>query len=100
MSQAYPWYEIVESDELEQGDFIDTCKVPIPTYIPIDLAEDTSSTENDIYQVTGKVSIADVVIINQSCDLGNGKLDYVLMSPRWSYQTTSEPTQPFKKPIN
>jgi hypothetical protein len=50
LSQAYPWYEIVESDELEQGDFIDNCKVLIPTYIPIDLAENPGSAENEIYQ--------------------------------------------------
>jgi hypothetical protein len=48
-------------------------------------------------QVTGKVSIADVVIINQSCDLGNGKMDYVLMSPRWSYQDYIRANPAFQK---
>lgn len=35
MVKEYPWYELVEGEELEQGDFIDDCEVIIPKYLPI-----------------------------------------------------------------
>ncbi len=83
--QEYPWYDVVEeSEDLEQGDFIDNCDVLIPEYIPAQ-AEDGSLTDLQEYEPTGLVATYNVVIVSQSCDLENGKLDYVLMCPMISY---------------
>lgn len=85
MTQEYPWYEVVEeSEELEQGDYIDDCEVLIPTYLPLQAEADTPSN-SQIYQAKAKSAIYNVIIVSQSCDLENGKLEYVLMCPRASY---------------
>jgi hypothetical protein len=43
--QESPWYGIVEeSEELEQGDYIDDCEVLVPTYLPIQIEIDALST--------------------------------------------------------
>jgi hypothetical protein len=83
--EEYPWYEIVaESEELEQGDYIDACTVVTPTYTPIE-AEAGAPGDTGGYEATGDTDIYNVVIVSQSCDLENGKLDYVLLCPRISY---------------
>ena len=81
----YPWYEIVEGDDIEQGDFIDGCKVIIPRYTLTDLAEETASPNTLSHQVDGDVDTYNVIIISQSCDLDKMKVDYVLVCPRWPY---------------
>jgi len=84
LSQEYPWYALVEeSEELEQGDFIDDFEVLIPTYIPTETKAGMSDTPK--YQTKGISRNYNVVIVSQSCDLDNGKLEYVLMCPRVSY---------------
>ena len=83
--QIYPWYEIVEeSEELEQGDYIDDCEVLIPAYLPVQTEADVPNSSQG-YQPKGDSAIYNVIIVSQSCDLENGKLDYVLICPRTSY---------------
>ena len=85
MKQEYPWHELVEeSEELEQGDYIDDCEVITPTYIPIE-TETGVPNGKGAYQATGNAATYNVIIVSQSCDLENGKLEYVLMCPRISY---------------
>lgn len=68
----FPWYDIVDgSDALMQGDFINSCPVLIPF----------SSIEES--KISAEVIEYDVVIMSQSCDLANRKLDLVLVSPIW-----------------
>lgn len=81
----YPWYESVESDSLEQGDFIDSCQVIIPRYIPIDMVEESMRAVSASYQIESDTITYNVIIVSQSCDLDNAKVDYVLVCPRWSY---------------
>jgi hypothetical protein len=89
--QGYPWYDIVQrSERLEQGDFIDNCEVLLPTYIPIDLPDESPLADVPKYQAKGKTQIYNVVIVSQSCDLENGKLEYVLVCPRTSYSMYKE----------
>ena len=88
LKQNHPWYEIVEvSEELEQGDFVDNCEIFVPTYIPNDSTNDAFAykVEIDSYRLN-------VVVINQSCDLGNNKgLDHVLVCLR-------KPSSAYKNP--
>ena len=55
-----------------------------PTYIPIEVETGAPSSAGG-YQAQGNSAIYNVIIVSQSCDLENGKLDYVLLCPRISY---------------
>jgi hypothetical protein len=67
----YLWYEVVSGeDDLMQGDFIKDCPVVIP---PSEISDD----------IEVRIINYDVVIMSQSCDLVQRKLDLVLVCPFW-----------------
>ncbi|MGR3311439.1 MAG: hypothetical protein ACUZ77_11785 [Candidatus Brocadiales bacterium] len=69
--KKYPWYDVVDGNEsLLQGDFIKKCPLINP---PKDMAPD---------QIIEYIDY-DVVIMSQSCDLAQRKLDLVLVCPVW-----------------
>jgi|SRR5215216_3008595 len=74
MPEEYPWYEVVEGDRLEQGDMLKACPViaPVPD-LPFPISEDDD--------VPGDLLFFDVVVMTQSCDLKNEKLDDVICMP-------------------
>lgn len=78
--ERYPWYEPTEGDKLEQGDFIDHCKIIIPQYtLAILTGETTEQIEFDALNYN-------VVVINQTCDLQTKvPLPYIVVCPRWPY---------------
>jgi len=70
--EGYPWYEIMDGYEpLLQGDFVTSCPVVIPT------------TAIESERVSADVIEYDVIIMSQSCDLAQRKLDLVLVCPIW-----------------
>lgn len=72
MAKGYLWYEVVNGEEdLMQGDFIKDCPVVIP---PSEISD----------EVEVRIINYDVVIMSQSCDLVQKKLDLVLVCPIWS----------------
>jgi len=72
----YPWYaEIQNSRKIEQGDLIPQCPLVVP---PEDLTKETTP---DVH-----ITVSDVIILSQSCDLLNDKLDIVLVCPHYSYE--------------
>jgi hypothetical protein len=80
----YPWYEVVsEEDELMQGDFIKDCPVVIP---PSEISDD----------IKVRIINYDVVIMSQSCDLVQRKLDLVLVCPVWSLNEFEKKSDFFK----
>lgn len=69
--KEYPWYAVVNGEEdLMQGDFIIECPVVIP---PLQISNN----------VEIKIIEYDVIIMSQSCDLVQRKLDLVLVCPVW-----------------
>lgn len=71
MTKEYPWYEVIEGNEnLLQGDFIKECPIVIP---PLEISDD----------VEVRIVNYNVVIMSQSCDLVQRKLDLVLVCPIW-----------------
>ncbi|MEW5936786.1 MAG: hypothetical protein AB1665_03080 [Candidatus Thermoplasmatota archaeon] len=71
--EKYPWYEIVNGNEpLLQGDFISSCTLIIPPS-PVKSEE----------RVVADVIEYDVIIMSQSCDLIEKKLELVLVCPIW-----------------
>jgi len=69
--EQYPWYDVVDGNEpLMQGDFITECPIVIP---PSEISD----------EVEVRIVNYNVVIMSQSCDLAQRKLDLVLVCPIW-----------------
>lgn len=72
MTKEYPWYDIVNGrEDVMQGDFIKECPVVIP---PSEISD----------EVDVEIIKYDVIVMSQSCDLVQRKLDLVLVCPVWS----------------
>jgi len=65
----YPWYELVSGEEVWQGDVINSCPIVVPSHA-IELGK-----------VSAEVIEYDVVVMSQSCDLVQKKLNLVLVCP-------------------
>lgn len=80
----YPWYEIVGGEDgLMQGDFIKDCPVVIP---PSEISDN----------IEVRIINYDIVIMSQSCDLVQRKLDLVLVCPVWSLNEFEKKSDFFK----
>ena len=67
----YPWYEIVDvTTGLEQGDFIRSW----PVIIPEEMIEGTGVIDTSAEE-------RDMIIMSQSCDIQNCKIDNILVCP-------------------
>lgn len=83
--EEYPWYTIVDDKEpLQQGDFIDSCPVVIP------------SAAIESVKVSAEVIEYDIAIMSQSCDLEQRKIDLVLVCPVWPLSKFGERSDFFK----
>jgi hypothetical protein len=82
-SHAYPWYELVSGDTLEQGDILEACPVFSP---PEDLAGEDYKTAMFIWDEV------DVIVLSQSCDLvkGREKVSEVLLCPVFQRSESTE----------
>jgi hypothetical protein len=80
----YAWYALVTDDSLEQGDFLFSCRVLEPEFVPAS----APGTELDIQAVVREY---DVLILSQSCDLVHGKLETVLVCPHWPIDDLDQP---------
>lgn len=76
--EEYPWYRIIEGGGLLQGDFLDRCPVLVPKD-PLSLTK-----RGDNQPLDARVLEYDVVVMSQSCDLEQEKVDVVLVCPHWS----------------
>ena len=97
MSLEFPWYDVVEGEDLEQGDFLDNCLVIVPDYITSSSEDETTFLSKSAYQIKSVGDYYDIVIVSQSCDLANGKIEYVLICPRWSIKEYAEANPEFAK---
>jgi len=70
MSEAYPWYSAVATEQLEQGDFLSDCPL-------FQLRPDGTYTK----------ALANAVVLSHSCDLANDKLEIVQVCPYWPFDT-------------
>jgi hypothetical protein len=75
----YPWYEVVEGETLEQGDILLACPIIVPI-VGYPLEGDTQ----------GDVHIYDVIIMTQSCDLENEKVQDIILCPHWDLKAAGE----------
>jgi hypothetical protein len=76
----YPWYRLISAKEpLAQGDIIRNCPVLVPT--------NSKALERE--NIPGEVVIYDVIVMSQSCDLQNKRLDLVSVCPVFSLDDLS-----------
>jgi hypothetical protein len=78
----YVWYEQVTTDAgIEQGDIIEECPIPILGSSVFDAV----LVDETITDVSDPISVkkADVIILSQSCDITNDKIDSLIVCPIW-----------------
>lgn len=81
------WFELVQNDELMQGDIIEDCPVFFP---PEDLTWPLDKKQDEIDFIQ---AYQDVIIMTQSCDLVQGQTDdisQVLLCPIWKLTEAAE----------
>jgi hypothetical protein len=74
----YPWYGIVDAEDLQQGDLLFAC--------PFDQVDDTGQPRRKNY---------DVVVLSQSCDLVQDKLEMVQLCPFWALDALAKKIEYF-----
>lgn len=73
----YVWYSKIEkSNQIEQGDFIPDCPIVIPP---------SSFNLDDEPEI--EIKLINSIILSQSCDLVNNKIDIVLVCPYYDLKT-------------
>jgi hypothetical protein len=81
MARADPsWYDVTTSEDLEQGDILREC--PIPTVLGLE-----AWPVPEGQQVGVDIRLADAVVLSQSCDLVNDKIDEVILVQVLDWQT-------------
>lgn len=77
---GFKWYDkILSSDNIEQGDLIIDCPIVIPP---------SSCKIGDEVEID--IKLINSIILSQSCDLVNNKIDIVLVCPYYSLETFLE----------
>ena len=73
---TYPWYCLVDGDELEQGDILEGCPICLP---PSNLTINSS-------EANFKLTQRNVIVMSQSCDIvkGREKIKEVLLCLVWN----------------
>jgi len=81
---AYPWYQALSGDDIEQGDILESCPVFLP---PEDLAVGSLAQEAKF-----RWEDRDVIVLSQSCDLvkGREKVAEVLLCAVWRRSELTE----------
>lgn len=86
--ERFPWYETIEGADLEQGDLLQNC----PTIVfPPDLIWPLHANE-----ISVGIRQFHVVILTQSCDLVNDKIEDVILCPHWSLSEVEHSSEFFK----
>lgn len=77
---AYPWYGVVDGDEIEQGDIFENC----PVFIPPD--ELTLTADGKPSNADFSWQERDLIVMSQSCDLvkGREKLEEIVLCAVWN----------------
>src|SRR5437667_9041057 len=78
MTARYPWYEVTEGEELEQGDILIQCPVLSPLF--------DSSDPRSAVPLAADVLTYDLILMTQSCDIVNDKITDLILCPHWDIE--------------
>jgi len=92
-AREYPWYDVVSGADLAQGDIITNCPVLNPL-----APENLADLETPESGVTADVLTHDMIVMTQSCDLENQKIDSVVLCPIWSLAEMAANDSKFSRP--
>lgn len=87
MTEDYPWYVSITGNELRQGDILFDCPVIVPTF---------QSTAPAVASLDADILTYDVIVLSQSCDLEQDKLELVLVCPHWPLSVFAAKQEYFK----
>lgn len=83
-SPKYPWYQIGRIENLEQGDLLPDCPV---IYLPNNLKPLLDAQENDEIEIVPELKTVDLIVMTQSCDLQQDKINQVLLCAYFPFST-------------
>jgi hypothetical protein len=88
--ERYPWYEIIEGDDLEQGDIFEACPV-----FAITLPFTYENFRAADYEARFRALERDVISMTQSCDMvkDHPKVQEVLLCAIWNLNEFSEESE-------
>jgi len=76
----YKWYDDVPANSpIEQGDIIENCKIIVPNeyHYQVIIENKENNVPLDIIEIN-------CIILSQSCDIQNEKIDSIIVYPIWS----------------
>ena len=76
MAPISSWYSIVNGEKLEQGDILTGCKLVLQTAALV-------TTADGVATIDAQLVTYDIIILTQSCDLDQAKVDYAVVCPHW-----------------
>lgn len=85
--RGYSWYEEISySDELSQGELIYDCPIPVPSSGVYQELRQVEGDSGQTVEIEEPVDIqhANIVIMTQSCDIEQNKVDSLIVCPVWS----------------
>lgn len=87
----YPWYEtLTATNEILQGDFIPQC----PLIVPPETLEINPEAATIQFNESVTIKTLNTVVVSQSCDLQNDKIEIVLVCPYYSLEDFIASLQP------
>jgi hypothetical protein len=88
----YKWYDDVPAaSPIEQGDIVENCKILVPNELHYQ-----AILENKENEVPLDIIEINSIILSQSCDIQNEKIDSVIVCPIWSLRKFIEKGDRFK----
>jgi hypothetical protein len=85
MADKYPWYEMVQGSELQQGDLIFGCPVFEPVWKENEGLPKDASREAIVSSMKGEAWFYDVIVLTQSCDLEQNKVKRVVVCTQQAF---------------
>lgn len=79
----YPWYTVVNDAELQQGDVLRNFPYLYPDLKPAHLLEIQRDLQPSVEII---IAVQDVIVMTQSCDLANDKVDSIILCPVYSLE--------------
>ncbi len=86
-TQEYPWFGVVDGDDIQQGDIFERCPVFRPPDALVVTAEGKPASADFTWEER------DLIVMSQSCDLDKGheKLEEVVFCAVWGRSEMTDP---------